>query len=52
MVGQELQGNQTTQADVLSFVDDTHSARTKLLVDAIVRDNLVVHRRATPTGPR
>src|SRR3974390_406724 len=51
-VGKKLQGNQTAEANVLSFIDHTHTAGTKLLVNAIVRDNLVVHWPATPAGPR
>ncbi len=40
---QELERDQTAQPHVFSFVDNTHSARTKLFLDAVVRDNLVVH---------
>ena len=37
--GQELQCHEAMQPRVLSFVDDIHSAATKLLHNAIVRDS-------------
>ena len=52
MIRKEFQGNQTAEAHVFGFIDDTHSARTEFFPKAIVRNNLFVHWRAALTGPR
>jgi hypothetical protein len=35
---QELQGDKAVQLEILSFVDDTHTAAAKFFDDAVVRD--------------
>ena len=42
-VGQEFQGYETEELDVLSLVDDAHTAAAELFDDAIVRDGLADH---------
>jgi hypothetical protein len=42
-VGKEFQSDLTAETNVLRFVNHAHSARTKLLVNAIVRNDLVGH---------
>ena len=42
--GQELQGDEAAQADVLSLVDHTHATTAEPLQNAIVRDGLPQHR--------
>jgi hypothetical protein len=41
--GQEFQGDESVQAGILGFVDDTHPATAELLNHAIVRDGLADH---------
>ena len=43
VVGQELEGNETMQADVFSFVDHPHAAAPEFLEDAVARDGLADH---------
>ena len=40
---QELEGDETMQPRVFSFVDDAHPAAAQLLDDAVVRDGLADH---------
>jgi hypothetical protein len=40
-VGQKLEGDEPAKLGVLSLIDHTHAATTKLLDDAIVRNGLV-----------
>ncbi len=42
-VRQKLQGDETMQPSVFGLIDNTHSAATELLDDAIVRDGLADH---------
>jgi hypothetical protein len=44
MIGQEFQGHEAAQFDILSFVDHTHAPTAELLDDAIMRDGLADHR--------
>ena len=41
--GQEFQRDQTAETNVFSFVDHSHAARPEFFLDAVVRDNPVVH---------
>jgi hypothetical protein len=43
LVRQELQGDKAVQLYVLSLIDHTHPAATKLLDDPVVRDGLANH---------
>ena len=47
---QELESDETVQADVLGLVDDTHAATAELLDDAIVRDGLADHEYRRNSG--
>ena len=40
LVGQELQGDEAAELNVLGLVDDTHAAAAEFLDDAVVRDGL------------
>jgi hypothetical protein len=42
-VGQELQGYEAVELDVLSLVDDTHTTTAQLLNDSVMRDGVVNH---------
>jgi hypothetical protein len=42
LVGQELRGDEATEFDILSLVDDTHPATTEFLDDAVMREGIVV----------
>src|SRR5882672_7437266 len=44
VVGQELEGNEAAELQVLSLVDHTHASAAELLNDAVVRDGLADHR--------
>ena len=39
----ELQSDQAAQTNVFGFVDHSHATRSKFFLDAVVRDNPVVH---------
>jgi hypothetical protein len=39
-IGQKFQGDKAAKLGVLSFIDNTHSAATELLDDAVVRNGL------------
>jgi hypothetical protein len=53
VVRQELKGDKAAQGGVLCPVDHTHPAPTKLLDDAVVRDDLADQKRETPPlGPQ
>src|SRR5580693_1085745 len=43
VVGQKLESYKTTEVQVLGFIDHAHSAATKFLEDAVVRDGLADH---------
>ena len=45
--GEELQRNLALQLQVFGTTHHTHSAPAKLLKDAIVRNDLIQHRRCT-----
>ena len=45
-----MQGDKTTQLDILGFVDNTHSAAAELFENALVRDRLADY-RAEMLGP-
>ena len=38
MFGEELQGDEAAELDVLGFINHTHPAATQLLEDAVVRN--------------
>ncbi len=40
VVGEELERDETVQADVFSFVNDTHAAAAEFFDDAVVGDGL------------
>ena len=42
-IGQELQGDETMQPGVFSFVDHAHAASTQLFNDAVMGDGLANH---------
>ncbi len=42
---QELERDETVETSILSFVDDSHTAATKLFNDAVMRDGLADHGR-------
>jgi hypothetical protein len=46
--GEELQGNEATEARVLSFIDHTHAAATELLDDPVMGDGLIEQEDAPP----
>jgi hypothetical protein len=46
VIGQKFQGHNAVKASVHGFVDNTHSARAKFSLDAIVRNGPVNHWRA------
>jgi hypothetical protein len=43
VVGQELQGDETPELNILCFVNHTHPTTAELLNDAVVRDGLADH---------
>src|SRR5246500_5812128 len=57
-VGKKFQGHRTTQARILSFVHNAHSATAQLRDDAVMRDYLakyrlpVAHKRCMLLSPR
>ena len=44
-IGQELQGDEAMQAEVLGLVDDPHAATTEFLDNPVMRDGLADHRQ-------
>jgi hypothetical protein len=48
IVGQELQGDETTEPGILGLEDDTHPAAAQLLDDSVVRDGLADHGEQNP----
>jgi hypothetical protein len=51
VIREKFQGHHAIEAGVHGFVDDTHSAGTEFLEDAIVRDGPVNHWRARRLMP-
>jgi len=45
IVRQKLERDETVEASILSFVDDSHPAATEFLDDTVVRDGLADHGR-------
>jgi hypothetical protein len=43
LVGQELEGDESVEFDILSFVDNTHPTTAQFLDDAVVRNGLTDH---------
>jgi hypothetical protein len=43
IVGREFQSDEAAQLGVLGLIDQTHAAATKLLDDAVMRDDLADH---------
>ena len=42
-IGQEFEGDKAAKLRILSLIDHTHAATTKLIDDAVMRDGLVDH---------
>jgi hypothetical protein len=45
LIGQELQGNEATELNLLWLIDDTHPTATQLVNDAVMGDGLADHRK-------
>src|SRR6266571_97296 len=43
LLRQKLESDETMEPSVLSLIDNTHSAATQLIDDAVVRDGLAMH---------
>ena len=46
----ELERDHPPQTGVFGLIDNAHAASTQLLVNAVVRDSLLVHGRTNPRG--
>ncbi len=50
IVGKKLEGNETAEFGVFSFVDNTHASTAEFFDDAVVRDSLADQSRRVPHG--
>src|ERR1019366_1742628 len=50
IIRQELEGDKSTEFDILGLIDDAHPAATEFLDDAVVRDDLAEHRGKSYVG--
>src|SRR5882724_5819250 len=50
LFGQELQGDQAAELDILRLVHYTHPAATELFQNAVMRDGLANHEARRPLG--